>query len=105
MDIGLAGKRIKEVREKKKLTQEELAAMVDLSPTHISVIERGVKVPKIDTFVAIANALEVSSDELLIDSIEHTSIGVTDELSELIARLPAKQRKKIIDMVKVFVEE
>lgn len=36
--------------------------MVDLSPTHVSVIERGLKAAKLDTFVAIANALEVSAD-------------------------------------------
>lgn len=34
-----------------------LAAIVDLSPTHVSVIERGLKVAKLDTFVAIANLL------------------------------------------------
>lgn len=105
MNIGMVGKRIKEARERKNLTQEELAALVDLSSTHVSVIERGIKVPKLDTFVAIANALEVSCDELLIDSVDHSSVGVPNELAEMIAKLPAKDRKKIIDIVRIFVEE
>ena len=58
MDLRIIGCRIKEIREKKNLTQEELADLAEISPTHISVIERGVKVPKLDTFIAIANALE-----------------------------------------------
>ena len=37
----LADKR--SAREAKNLTQEELAALVNLSPTHVSVIERGLK--------------------------------------------------------------
>ena len=60
MDGKAVGRRIKEAREKRHLTQEELAARIDISPTHVSVIERGTKIPRLDTFVAIANALEVS---------------------------------------------
>ena len=56
MDLKAVGLRIKTAREAKGLTQENLAAIVDLSSTHISVIERGMKTVRLDTFVAIANA-------------------------------------------------
>ena len=69
MDLRIVGLRIKEAREAKNLTQEDLAALVDLSPTHISVIERGLKAVKLDKFVAIANALDVSADRLLVDVV------------------------------------
>ena len=42
MDLSPIGSRIKAARENKKITQEELAALLDMSTTHISVIERGV---------------------------------------------------------------
>lgn len=51
MDLKAVGQRIKAAREAKHLTQEELAALVNLSPTHVSVIERGLKVTKLDTFI------------------------------------------------------
>ncbi len=54
MDMIAIGSRIKEARDQAHLTQEELAEIVDISPTHMSVIERGVKTPKLDTFVRIA---------------------------------------------------
>lgn len=105
MDIGMTGKRIKEARERKNITQEELADLINMSATHISVIERGIKVPKLDTFVAIANALGISCDELLIDSIEHPSIVVPDELSKAITNLSPKDRNKIIKMIRIYIEE
>lgn len=105
MDLKAVGQRIKDAREAKNLTQEDLAAIVDLSPTHVSVIERGLKVTKLDTFVAIANALDVSADSLLIDVVTHSTTGVTNELSELLIKLPLKDKRKILKAVKVLVEE
>ena len=91
MDLKAVGQRIKMAREAKGLTQEDLAAMVELSPTHVSVIERGLKAAKLDTFVAIANALEVSADSLLIDVVAHSVTGVTNELSEMIGKRRAEE--------------
>lgn len=105
MDSKLVGQRIKIAREAKNLSQEDLAALVNLSPTHISVIERGVKVTKLDTFVAIANALEVSADSLLIDVVEHSVSGVANELYSMISRLPNKEQKRIINAVQAFIKE
>lgn len=104
MDLKAVGQRIKEAREAKNLTQEDLAAIVDLSPTHVSVIERGLKATKLDTFVAIANALEVSADALLIDVVTQSTTGVANELSNMISKLPKKDQKKILNAVKVLVE-
>lgn len=56
MDMIAIGSKIKEARERAHLTQEELAEIIDISPTHMSVIERGVKTPKLDTFVKIVKA-------------------------------------------------
>ena len=86
------------------LTQEELAALVNLSPTHVSVIERGLKVTKLDTFIAIANALDVSADTLLIDVVTHSVTGVTNELSEMIEKLPKEKQQRIINAVRALVE-
>jgi transcriptional regulator with XRE-family HTH domain len=104
MDLKAVGQRIKMAREAKNLTQEELAAMVNLSSTHISVIERGVKVTKLDAFVAIANALEVSADTLLIDVVTHSVDGVTNELSDMISKLPLDEQKRILNAVRALVE-
>lgn len=104
MDLKAVGQRIKAAREAKNLTQEELAALVNLSTTHVSVIERGLKVTKLDTFVAIANALDVSADALLIDVVTHFVTGVTNELSDMIGKLPKDEQKRILNAVRALVD-
>ena len=96
LNLQVVGQRIKMAREAKNLSQEDLAEMVDLSPSHISVIERGVKTTKLDTFVAIANALEVSADALLVDVVDHSLLGVTNELYDLISRVSKKRIQTLL---------
>lgn len=104
MDLRPVGNRIKLARENKKLTQEELAVMVDLTPAHISVIERGVKPPKLETFVRIANALEVSADALLMDVVDNSTKGIACELYDYVSNLSKKEREKVLTVVRVMTE-
>lgn len=105
MDLKAVGLRIKEAREAKNLTQEDLAALVDLSPTHISVIERGIKAVKLDKFVAIANALDVSADTLLVDVVTRSVDGVTNELSEAIKKYPPDEQRRIVRAIRAYFED
>lgn len=105
MDLKAIGIRIKAAREERNLTQEQLAEMVGLSAAHISVIERGVKAPKLETFIEIANALNVTSDSLLLDVLNNSLQITATELSEQIKRLPPKEQQKILKAVQVLVEE
>ena len=104
MDLQAIGARIKATREAKGMTQEDFAAALDLSRNHISVIERGVKVPRLDTFVAIANALEVSADDLLIDVVDHAAQHQISELGEELASVPVEQQRRILNAVRAFLE-
>ena len=63
------GYRIKEIREEKKMTQEELAKATGLTRTTISLLETGVtKSASSKTLLNIANALEVKIDDLFFFS-------------------------------------
>ena len=104
MDMVAIGSRIKEAREQAHLTQEELAEIVDISPTHMSVIERGVKTPKLDTFVKIANALHLSADALLQDVVTPVTDSITAELSVRIGRLPQKEQNRILNAIRALTE-
>lgn len=53
------GKNIAEYRNKKKLSQEKLAELVDLSREYITRVERGQKNISLKKLFAIADALEV----------------------------------------------
>jgi transcriptional regulator with XRE-family HTH domain len=57
---------IRKLRQKKKLAQEKLARLADISTATLVKIEAGVaKEPTITTVMKIANALDVSIDELV----------------------------------------
>lgn len=54
------GSRIKEAREKRGLSQRELASRVSKSPSAISSYESNVQTPPTDVLISIARALHVS---------------------------------------------
>lgn len=104
MDQIAIGARIKVARERVHLTQEQLAEIIDISPTHMSVIERGVKTPKLDTFVRIANALGVSTDALLQDVVVPVNDSIMAELSARIGRMPQKDQERILNAIRALTE-
>lgn len=58
------GKNIKNYRNKKGLTQQNLADKVDMGINFIGKIEIGFSKPSLDTIIKIANALEVKLSDL-----------------------------------------
>ena len=104
MDQKAIGRRIKAARERKGLTQEELAEEVDLSPMHVSVIERGVKLPKLETLINIANVLDVSADVLLQDVVNNQTKLFASEASELILQLRREDQRRALALLRSFVE-
>ena len=57
--------RLKELRRKKDITQEELAKQLQLSPSTIGMYETGRREPDFDTLQMIADYFHVSTDSLL----------------------------------------
>ena len=96
--------RIRDARERRHLTQEKLSEIVDISPTHMSVIERGVKGMRLSTFIKVANALGVSADELLQDELTHETQVHSIILYELLDELPVVEQRKLVHMMKSYVE-
>lgn len=102
MDAKKIGRRIKAAREAKKLTQEQLAELVDLSPMHMSVLERGHKPPKLETLVIIANTLDVSADNLLQDVVNRSGETTPTEISEIVSGLPKEEQVRILNALKGY---
>ena len=70
MELESIGKNIRKYRLMKKLRQEDLAEKAGLSINYVGAIERGEKVPSLETLLVIINALGVSADMILADVIE-----------------------------------
>ena len=104
MDMIAIGSKIKEARARAHLTQEELAEINDISPTHMSVIERGVKTPKLDTFVKIVKALNLSADALLLDGMDQVNDSIVAELSVRLGRLTDENQNRILNAIRALTE-
>jgi transcriptional regulator with XRE-family HTH domain len=59
------GRRLSDLREKRGLSQTQLADMAEIGRAHLSQIENGAVSARIDTLYAIAGALELTLSELL----------------------------------------
>ena len=55
---------LKEVREKKNISLEQLSKITGISTSHLNYIERGVREPTISMLCRIAKALKVDIKEL-----------------------------------------
>lgn len=84
LDYKAIGKRIKIARIKGELTQEKLSEMVGVSPTHLSNIETGTTRVSLSTLVSIANALKVTSDDLLCDNIVKAKVQIENDIALLL---------------------
>ena len=105
MNSEAVGKRIKSVRQSKGITQEQLAELAGLSPNHMSAIERGIKMPQLDSFVAICNALGVSADTLLIDVVVEAADCYASELSDLLKGQPHEIQMRILRAVRAAITD
>ena len=105
MDMEAVAKRIREARVAQHLTQEDLAAKAEISLTHMGVIERAVKVPNLDTFVAIANALNVSADSLLLDVVEKSVEHDASLIGRMLSTQSPEQQRKILKVLQTLLEE
>jgi len=61
------GERIATARRQQKLTQEQLAEMVDLHRTYIGFIEQGTRSPSMVSIYKIALALKINIKDLVAD--------------------------------------
>lgn len=105
VDAQKVGGRIQEVRKSRGLTQAELSQMVDLSTKYISNIECGFKTPKLNTFVAIANALQCDANLLLSDVLDVSTAQESGLISKRLLALPVEEQRRILRVLEVMIEE
>ena len=100
IDYISIGERIKEIRILKGWTQAKLAEESGVEPSNISHIERAATKLSLPTLVNIANALNVTLDEIaygsLIKSV-HVSVNIIDDL---IKDCSPEELKSIAEIIK-----
>ena len=103
MERAALGKRIREARSKKGYTQQDLAERADIGVVYLSEIERGIKMPSLNIFIKIIDALEVSADYILRDEISTGKEYVCTEITEKLLALTPSQLKTATDILSAYL--
>ena len=96
------GQRISSARKSKKMTQEALAELADVSYQTISSAELGKKALRPENIIKISQALQVSTDYLLTGN-RNTSDYIT--LDSKLATVDSAKYDRIMRVIDIMLEE
>ena len=102
------GRRVSELRKRKRLTQEQLAEAIGKSSETISNIERGTSAPRFKTAARIADALSVDLTDLFVAAPVSTDDALRrqamDRLNEICRGQEAQFVMGLVDIAEKGVE-
>ena len=99
LNFKVIGKRVKEYRGNKGLSQEEVAEMCNLSTSYISQIESGKKKASLKSLVKIGNILEIPTATLLNGNQDNESLEYKSKLMWIIEDCNDYEKQVIFDLV------
>ncbi|MDE7298707.1 MAG: helix-turn-helix domain-containing protein [Lachnospiraceae bacterium] len=103
LDYAAMGKRIKRFRREQRLSQENLAELIDVSTPHMSNIENGKTKFSLQVLIDLANALNTTPDMLLLDQMksqDKTRCMVIEEIDRELADCTMAQMTLIEESVR-----
>ena len=104
IDYTIIGQRIREERISKSWTQATLAEKSGVEPSNISHIERAATKLSLPTLVRIANALEVTLDELVYSNLVKSSHVSAALINDLLSDCTADEIKSLAQVLKTTKE-
>lgn len=97
------GQKIKEFRKKKTLTQEDLAERINITPHHLSAIERGKYYPSLETTILIMNELDCTADDILSCVLKSEYKVTASFLSKKLEEVPSDEKINILNVLDLLI--
>lgn len=104
MNLSYLGERIRERRKELGITIEQLAEKTDIGYNHLSNIERGKKIPSLETFIKIVNELDTTSDIILKDSVKYAKPHLQNDIVKGLENLDTKELKIVTDVLSALIK-
>ncbi|MCI9033507.1 MAG: helix-turn-helix transcriptional regulator [Lachnospiraceae bacterium] len=102
IDYAKLGLRIKELRIKKGLTQDNLAELVGCNTSHISNIENNHTKVSLNVLLSIANTLNTSIDYLLANQYDNSQLALDNEILRAIKDCDNQKKEKILKIIEII---
>ena len=109
LDQKEMGRRVRNRREAKNLSREELAESLGVSPQFVADIEYGNKGVSIKRLYLMCQVLDVTADYLLAGNIysrdeDEEAIKVREEIMGLLQKCDAKQLQGIREIAEIYAD-
>jgi transcriptional regulator with XRE-family HTH domain len=104
VDNARIGGVIREARNNRKITQEQLAEAVDVTPAFIGHIERGDRSLSLTTLAGIANELSIPMNALFSGADVTPDEKAVNDFAQLIYGRPQKTKKAALDIVRAALQ-
>lgn len=98
VDFEKIGKRIRNLRIEKNLTQEYLSQKAGVNVSHISNIENNRVKISLSTLIAVANALDITVDYLL-ENEYNTDAGIDSEIIKKLEDFDNDKKERLIKIM------
>ena len=95
----VVGSRIRELRQRKGMSQADLAVKANISVPHMSSIELGKSQMMLPMFVRLLEVLDVSADYLLRANVTSVNTLYQSEFNELLADCTPQEMDSILKIV------
>lgn len=102
LDFAKIGKKIKEIRISRHLTQEYVANATDVNTSHISNIENNRVKVSLSTLVQICNALDTTVDYILADEYNQPSTVIEHEILKEVQSCTPETQEQILKIIKAL---
>lgn len=102
LNFDKIGKRIKEIRISKGITQEYVANIADVNTSHISNIENNRVKVSLSTLVNIGNALDVTVDYLLANEYKDSAAALDKEILLELQHCDSHTKERVLKIIKVL---
>lgn len=103
IDYIALGKRVKQIRKERKMSQERLAKLIDVSVPHMSNIENGKTKFSLQVLIDLSDALKVTPDVLLLDQVSAKGKArglVLEEIDRQLSDCTEAQMSMLEEMVR-----
>ena len=103
VDYRLIGTRIKTYRKGKKLTQEKMAELLNISVGYVSKMERGIEHPNLEMLSNIADICNCDIAHLVSESTISQTEYLDDDFRKLLEELYPDQKSMLYYMLKYYL--